>query len=269
MRSPPCLLLLFQAVAAVLSASFQTPPKLQKNLEDRVFLDDSVAHRFLSRKPLYNHWDFELIVPDNLQRECIEEVCNYEEAREVFEDDIKTKQFWETYPHNGKGGASTPGVDVAGLVAGLIAALVSTVMFVVVAMYCVKYRAKERRRSRTQDHLYPEVPLANFDEEPKPETAPGLPSYEQAMESSGVHDAPPPPYNRYKCSLGFHPMVSSSSSIQELRTRNSWRTFTMGAKSTIQSSINRERKEQGRVLSKRFPISVCYSFTMLYLLVFL
>ncbi|KAH0626703.1 hypothetical protein JD844_001820 [Phrynosoma platyrhinos] len=105
------------------------------------------------------------------------------------------KQFWETYPHNGKGGTRTPGVDVAGLVAGLIAALVSTVMFVVVAMYCVKYRAKERRRSRTQDNLYPEVPLANFDEEPKPEMAPGLPSYEQAMASSGVHDAPPPPYN--------------------------------------------------------------------------
>lgn len=26
----------------------------------------------------------------NLERECIEEVCDYEEAREVFEDDGKT-----------------------------------------------------------------------------------------------------------------------------------------------------------------------------------
>lgn len=26
----------------------------------------------------------------NLERECIEEICDYEEAREVFEDDDKT-----------------------------------------------------------------------------------------------------------------------------------------------------------------------------------
>ncbi|KAL8176195.1 UNVERIFIED_CONTAM: hypothetical protein K2H54_025477 [Gekko kuhli] len=106
------------------------------------------------------------------------------------------KDFWETYTHNGRGGARQPGVDVAGLIAGLIAALVSTVMFVIVAMYCFKYRVKQRIRSRTQENSYPEVPLACFTEAPKPETAPGLPSYEQAMASSGVHDAPPPPYNR-------------------------------------------------------------------------
>ncbi|XP_061446554.1 transmembrane gamma-carboxyglutamic acid protein 2 [Rhineura floridana] len=196
MWSPLHLLLLFQALGPCLAGSLQRQPKHLQTQEDQVFLDDSTAHRFLGRKLLYNHWDFELIRPDNLERECKEEVCSYEEAREVFEDDFKTKQFWETYPHNGKGGARTPGVDVAGLVAGLIAALVSTVMFVIVAMYCVKYRAKQRSRSRTQNNLYPALPLASFDEEPKPESAPGLPSYEQAMESSGMHDAPPPPYNR-------------------------------------------------------------------------
>uniref|UniRef100_A0A803TJW5 Gla domain-containing protein n=2 Tax=Anolis carolinensis TaxID=28377 RepID=A0A803TJW5_ANOCA len=197
MWSSSCLLL-FQAVALVLAASFQRYNQVQSAVEDQVFLDDITAHRFLGRKLLYNHWDFELIVPDNLERECIEEICNYEEAREVFEDDFKTKQFWEAYEHNGKGGAKTPGVDVAGLVAGLIAALVSTVMFVVVAMYCIKYRAKERSRSRTQDNLHP---LTSLDEEPKPENAPGLPSYDQAMASSGVHDAPPPPYNRSSTNL--------------------------------------------------------------------
>lgn len=58
-----------------------------------VFLDDSTAHKFLGRKLLYNYWDFELIVPDNLERECIEEICSYEEAREVFEDDKKTAEY--------------------------------------------------------------------------------------------------------------------------------------------------------------------------------
>ncbi|MEQ2193201.1 hypothetical protein XENOCAPTIV_026078, partial [Xenoophorus captivus] len=33
----------------------------------------------------------------NLERECIEEICDYEEAREVFEDDQKTRNFWKTY----------------------------------------------------------------------------------------------------------------------------------------------------------------------------
>ncbi|XP_032094050.1 transmembrane gamma-carboxyglutamic acid protein 2 isoform X3 [Thamnophis elegans] len=158
-----------------------------------VFLDATSAKKFLSRKILYNHWDFELIVRDNLERECIEEVCSYEEAREVFEDDIKTMNFWKNYRKE----AGNPGIDVAGLVAGLIAALVAIVMFIIVAMYCIKYRAKERNRSRrTQENLNPGIPLTCFDDEPKPESAPGLPSYEQAMAASGVHDAPPPPYNR-------------------------------------------------------------------------
>ncbi|XP_066487319.1 transmembrane gamma-carboxyglutamic acid protein 2 [Tiliqua scincoides] len=193
MWSPSCLLLLLQALVPSLAISFQRQSEHQQIQEDQVFLDDSTAHKFLGRKLLYNYWDFELIVPDNLERECREEICSYEEAREVFEDDKKTKSFWETYEHNGKGGAKTAGVDVAGLVAGLIAAMVSVVMFVIVALYCFKYRAKRRNQSRTLDNLYP---LANFDEEPKPESAPGLPSYEQAMASSGVHDAPPPPYHR-------------------------------------------------------------------------
>ncbi|XP_054849301.1 transmembrane gamma-carboxyglutamic acid protein 2 [Eublepharis macularius] len=189
---PPGLLLLLQALAPSLAGSLWRQSKDQR---DQVFLDESTAHKFLGRKLLYNHWDFELIVPDNLERECIEEVCNYEEAHEVFEDDFKTNEFWETYPHNGRGGARSPGVDVAGLVAGLIAALVATVMFVIVALYCLKYRAKERSRSSTTQENH-ETPLACFSEMPKPETAPGLPSYEQALASSGVHDAPPPPYNR-------------------------------------------------------------------------
>lgn len=57
---------------------------------DPVVVDKHSAASFLSRTLLYNHMDFELVVPGNLERECIEEKCNYEEAREVFEDDAKT-----------------------------------------------------------------------------------------------------------------------------------------------------------------------------------
>ncbi|XP_044300714.1 transmembrane gamma-carboxyglutamic acid protein 2 [Varanus komodoensis] len=196
MRSPQCLLLLFQALVPGLAGSSERHPEHEHAQEDPVFLDDPTALRFLGRKPLYNRWDFELIVPDNLERECKEEVCNYEEAREVFEDDILTKNFWESYVHNGKGGKRASGVDVAGLVAGLVAALVSAIMIAIVAMYCVKYRAKERRRSRSQENLPHRLPLGISGEEPKPESAPGLPTYEQALVASGMHDAPPPPYER-------------------------------------------------------------------------
>lgn len=57
---------------------------------DPVLLNQQSATSFLSRKLLANNWDFELVVKDNLERECEEEVCNYEEARECFEDDAKT-----------------------------------------------------------------------------------------------------------------------------------------------------------------------------------
>ena len=58
--------------------------------EDPVLVDEKSATSFLSRSLLYNSWDFELVVADNLERECYEEQCSYEEAREVYEDDIKT-----------------------------------------------------------------------------------------------------------------------------------------------------------------------------------
>lgn len=51
-----------------------------------MFVEEGDANSFLSRRLLYNRFDFEMFVPGNLERECYEEVCNYEEAREVFEN---------------------------------------------------------------------------------------------------------------------------------------------------------------------------------------
>nr|XP_020859014.1 transmembrane gamma-carboxyglutamic acid protein 2 isoform X3 [Phascolarctos cinereus] len=76
-----------------------------------VFLGAPTAQSFLGsgpgprRLPRANHWDLELLTPGNLERECQEEQCSWEEAREVFEDRTLTDLFWETYPYNGKGGA--------------------------------------------------------------------------------------------------------------------------------------------------------------------
>uniref|UniRef100_A0A8C8RWZ2 Gla domain-containing protein n=1 Tax=Pelusios castaneus TaxID=367368 RepID=A0A8C8RWZ2_9SAUR len=190
------LLLLSQAFA---SGFVGASRRLRSHMPQggQMFLDADTAQGFLGRRLLYNHWDFELVTPGNLERECREEVCNYEEAREVFEDDAATKIFWETYPHNGKGGSSdSPGVDVAGLVAGLVASLVLMIMIGVLVMYCVKYRAKQHRHHSVHVPLNPDVPLTCLPGDPKPLGPPGLPSYQEALEASGVHDAPPPPYPR-------------------------------------------------------------------------
>lgn len=47
------------------------------------------AHSILGRFKRANSF-FEEVKPGNLERECREETCNYEEAREIFEDNEKT-----------------------------------------------------------------------------------------------------------------------------------------------------------------------------------
>lgn len=51
-----------------------------------VFVDGENANKFFKRHLLLNRFDFEIFTPGNLERECMEEVCSYEEAREVFEN---------------------------------------------------------------------------------------------------------------------------------------------------------------------------------------
>lgn len=158
-----------------------------------VLLDQPSAASFLSRSLLYNSWDFELVVWDDLERECQEEQCSYEEAREVFEDDVQTELFWSQYVDNQ---ASTPTVDVSGLVAGILAIVVCAVMATVLGIYCYKSRNKNGQRSGR-------VPVRMAaDGRPAAEAvplnaiiAPPLPSYNEALTRSGQHDAPPPPYS--------------------------------------------------------------------------
>lgn len=61
-------------------------------------MDSPEAQSFLGsrrRVPRANHWDLELFVPGNLERECYEEKCSWEEAREYFEDNTRTVRVWE------------------------------------------------------------------------------------------------------------------------------------------------------------------------------
>ncbi|XP_059107367.1 coagulation factor IX isoform X2 [Peromyscus eremicus] len=65
--------------------------------ECAVFLDHENATKILTRPKRYNSGKLEEFVRGNLERECIEERCSFEEAREVFENTEKTTEFWKQY----------------------------------------------------------------------------------------------------------------------------------------------------------------------------
>ncbi|KAI5138892.1 coagulation factor IX [Manis pentadactyla] len=65
--------------------------------ECTVFLDRENATQILSRLKRYNSGKLEEFIQGNLERECIEEKCSFEEAREVFENTEKTTEFWKQY----------------------------------------------------------------------------------------------------------------------------------------------------------------------------
>lgn len=55
-----------------------------------VFIENKEASSVLQRQRRANSNRLEEVIPGNLERECIEEKCSFEEAREVFENTEKT-----------------------------------------------------------------------------------------------------------------------------------------------------------------------------------
>ncbi|OCT92534.1 hypothetical protein XELAEV_18015590mg [Xenopus laevis] len=62
-----------------------------------VFLQDKEAHILLKSRIRRANSIFEEFKAGSLERECIEEICSYEEAREIFQDDRRTKEYWKVY----------------------------------------------------------------------------------------------------------------------------------------------------------------------------
>ncbi|XP_054479663.1 vitamin K-dependent protein Z-like isoform X2 [Anoplopoma fimbria] len=69
---------------------------LQVLIQGQVFRAPKDQAVFL-RSRRANKYLVEEILQGNLERECREELCTYEEAREVFEDKEKTNVFWTVY----------------------------------------------------------------------------------------------------------------------------------------------------------------------------
>nr|XP_056715531.1 coagulation factor IX [Euleptes europaea] len=67
------------------------------NAECAVFIDREEASSVLLRYKRFNSGRLEEVIGGNLERECMEEKCSFEEAREVFENQEKTMEFWNSY----------------------------------------------------------------------------------------------------------------------------------------------------------------------------
>ncbi|XP_035183658.1 transmembrane gamma-carboxyglutamic acid protein 4 [Oxyura jamaicensis] len=173
-----------------------------------VFTSAKEANLFIGRHLLYNRFDFEAFTPDNLERECFEEQCNYEEAREVFEDPDKTMDFWKEYLSKGPkiktGDEALQKINVTGLLISLVAAGVILVIIGLLIFYCCRSRCKSRQppghldyvrsRRRNSTSIFRRHEEFSLNPLPLRTDESGLPTYEQAVTSGGQHDVPPPPY---------------------------------------------------------------------------
>ncbi|XP_010866408.1 transmembrane gamma-carboxyglutamic acid protein 3 [Esox lucius] len=61
----------------------------------KAFLNGKDAHSVLKRFPRANSF-LEEFRQGNIERECVEESCSFEEANEVFENKERTMEFWKT-----------------------------------------------------------------------------------------------------------------------------------------------------------------------------
>ncbi|XP_074853737.1 transmembrane gamma-carboxyglutamic acid protein 4 isoform X3 [Carettochelys insculpta] len=187
-------------------------PHCSRRLKDstrtrkEVFISAKGANLFIGRHLMYNRFDFEAFTPGNLERECYEEPCNYEEAREIFEDPDKTMNFWKEYsikgPDTKTGGEAVQKIDVTVLLIGLVATGVLLVITGLLIYYFCKNRCKSRQQTRYLASVrhrrhssifrrHEEVSLSPF---PQRTDETGLPTYEEAVILGGKCDAPPPPY---------------------------------------------------------------------------
>ncbi|XP_006110337.2 transmembrane gamma-carboxyglutamic acid protein 4 [Pelodiscus sinensis] len=177
-----------------------------KHTRKQVFMSEKGANLFIGRHLLYNRFDFEAFTPGNLERECYEETCNYEEAREIFEDPAKTMNFWKEYSIKGPGtktdGETLQKIDVTGLLTGLVAVGVVLVITGLLIYYFCKNRCKPRQqsgysdsvRSRRSSSIFRRHDEVSLNPLPLRTNESGLPTYEEAVTLGGKYDAPPPPY---------------------------------------------------------------------------
>ncbi|NXW67692.1 TMG3 protein, partial [Hirundo rustica] len=119
-----------------------------------VFLGARNAHSLLKRFPRANGF-LEEIRQGTIERECIEEVCSYEEVKEVFENKEKTMEFWKGYTSSVYSvkdpGHSTERSDAMYVVVPLLGVALLIVIALFIIWRCQLQKATRHRPSYAQN----------------------------------------------------------------------------------------------------------------------
>ncbi|KAG8586894.1 hypothetical protein GDO81_005512 [Engystomops pustulosus] len=110
-----------------------------------VFLSENQANSILKRFPRANSF-LEEIKQGNIERECREELCSYEEAREAFENDERTKEFWKEYTR-GQEDTSTDSSWYPFYLAFPLITVFFVVLLILLLVWRCVFKKKARRRT--------------------------------------------------------------------------------------------------------------------------
>ncbi|XP_053130150.1 transmembrane gamma-carboxyglutamic acid protein 3 isoform X2 [Hemicordylus capensis] len=115
------------------------------------FLAAQNAHSVLKRFPRANGF-LEEFWQGTIERECVEEICSYEEVKEVFENKEKTMEFWKGYAFSVKDPADGTGRSDAMYV---VVPLLGIALLIVIALFiiwrCQLQKATRHRPSYAQN----------------------------------------------------------------------------------------------------------------------
>uniref|UniRef100_UPI00398EE931 transmembrane gamma-carboxyglutamic acid protein 3 isoform X2 n=1 Tax=Pristiophorus japonicus TaxID=55135 RepID=UPI00398EE931 len=118
-----------------------------------MFLTSKAANSILKRFPRANGF-LEEFRQGSIERECNEEICVYEEAKEVYEDNEKTMEFWNEYtsiyttPNNS--GLRVERTDAIYVVVPLLGVALLIVIALFVIWRCQLQKATRRRPTYSQ-----------------------------------------------------------------------------------------------------------------------
>ncbi|XP_043560498.1 transmembrane gamma-carboxyglutamic acid protein 3 isoform X4 [Chiloscyllium plagiosum] len=130
-------------------------PRENFSRRERMFLTSKDANSILKRFPRANRF-LEEIRQGSIERECMEEICVYEEVKEVFEDNDKTMAFWKEYtsslyttPSNNSG-LRVERTDAIYVVVPLLGVALLIVIALFVIWRCQLQKATRRRPTYSQ-----------------------------------------------------------------------------------------------------------------------
>lgn len=115
------------------------------------FLGGRDAHSVLKRFPRANAF-LEELRQGNLERECVEESCSFEEAHEVFENKEKTMEFWKTRSlYTVNSGERSERADTVYMVVPLLGVALLIIIGLFLLWRCQLQKATRRRPAYTHN----------------------------------------------------------------------------------------------------------------------